>query len=69
MPTQTTTRVEDMTNDELDSTLLRLYTMHRDATTGRRAVIHTCIEAVIGEQARRLDEWLATHKETPCTRS
>lgn len=48
----------EMTDLQLDLTLEHCYRQHRDATLGRRAIIHKVIVDVLAEQKTRRDEWL-----------
>jgi hypothetical protein len=52
------TKVDAMTDLELDATLSRLYREHAKAGPQRRGVLHVLVMLVLNEQARRLDEWL-----------
>ncbi len=56
MPTDLTIPSDEV----LDATLVRLYADHEAATEpGERAEVHLCITAVLAEQSRRLDAWIA----------
>ena len=57
-PTFTADELEAASDVDLDHALARLFRMHREADLLERAEIHASVMQVLGEQARRLDEWL-----------
>lgn len=59
------TQLTDSSDDVLDASLIRLYADHAAAMEAgdhvERLACHIAIEAVLSEQSRRLDVWIAEH--------